>query len=344
MTENSRFWDGTTVGDATEAPYNAPDEFAAVLRSINGANANTSRSGVCRGELNLLACTSTGGHSPISVNTGRAFVHGTWYESDAAVSFNIATPAGGNSRIDTVVLRKTWSTQQARLAVLTGTEQAVPVAPTLTQNSTVAPKIWEFPLWDVYINDSGDITSLVDRREYVPYLSSQQFEKITETTLAVSAASVTLSLGGTSYRAIIAILDTCSSGGSGANALPIFMYFNAGDLNNYYTDYLYSFSAAQWGEENNTWGIYVGNAIRQAVVANSRSSSFIVLTGLKESGVHKSALILGNWAYATFSGSLFIGSGQYLGTPVVTSITFTLDDTGSPLFEVGSRFTLYGVL
>lgn len=341
MTENSRFWDGTTVGDATEAPYNAPDEFAAVLRSLNGANANTSRSGVCRGELNLLACT--GAASPISVNTGRAFVHGSWYESDASVSFNIATPPATQSRIDTLVLRKTWSTQQVRLAVLTGTNAVVPSAPTLTQDATVL-KIWEFPLYDIYINSAGVITSLVDRREYVPYLSSQYFDKITETTLAVSAASVTLPIGGTSYRAIIAVLDTCSSGGSGVNAIPIFMYFNTGDPNNYYTDYFYSFSGAQWSEENNTWGIYVGNAIRQAVLANSRSSSFIVLTGLKESGVHKSVLILGNWAYATFSGSLFVGSGQYLGTPVVTSITFTLDDTGSPLFEVGSRFTLYGVL
>lgn len=340
MTENSRFWDGTTIGDATEAPYNAPDEFAAVLRSLNGANANTSRSGVCRGELNLLACT--GAATPISVNTGRAFVHGSWYESDASVSFNIADP-NPNSRIDTLVLRKTWSTQQVRLAILTGSPSATPVAPTLTQNSTTNPKIWEFPLYDIYVASGGAIT-LVDRREYVPYLSSQYFDKISDTTLAVAAASVTLPIGGTSYRAIIAVLDTCSSGGSGVNAIPIFMYFNTGDPNNYYTDYFYSFSGAQWSEENNTWGIYVGNAIRPAVLANSRSSSFIVLTGLKESGVHKSVLVLGNWAYATFSGSLFVGSGQYLGTPVVTSITFTLDDTGSPLFEVGSRFTLYGVL
>ncbi len=343
MTQISRFWNGSTVGDAIEAPYDAPTEFAAVLRSLNGANANTSRSGVCRGELNQLAVTTAAGVNPISVNTGRAFVHGQWYENDAPVSFNLDATA--TARIDLVVLQKSFGAQTVRLAIHKGVDAVSPAIPAATQTTDPSTGVWELPLYQATIVAAGTIT-LTDVREYVPYLSSQYFEKIIETTLAATAATVTLPIGGVAYRMIIAVLDVCCSNaaGSGANALPVYMYFNSGDLVNHYMDEFYSFSGAQWAEDNNTWGIDIGNAIKTTVIPSYRTEMLVFMTGLKDVGYYKNALILSNWAYATFSGSLKVASGQYLGTNVVTSITFAINDTGTPLFQIGSKFTLYGVL
>lgn len=161
MTELSRFWDGTTVGDATLAPYDAPTEMSRVLQSVSGAGGiATNQSAVFRGELNELAVT--GASTPVAVNSGRAITGGTWYENNAATMVAIPTPAGA-TRIDRIVLRKDWATQTVRVTRIAGTEGGA--APALVQ---IWGTTWDGPLAQASITTGGVIT-LTDQRQFVGY-------------------------------------------------------------------------------------------------------------------------------------------------------------------------------
>lgn len=168
LAETSRPWGGTTVGDATVAPYDADTEWAAILRSLAAAGAiTTDLSGVFRDELNELAVTSGAGQ--VSVNTGRALVHGTWYENGASVNVAVATP-GASTRIDRVVLRKDWVAQTVRITLIAGVEGGA--APALVQS---IGSEWDMPLYQVSITTGGDIT-LTDERDYIPWHGDQSAE------------------------------------------------------------------------------------------------------------------------------------------------------------------------
>lgn len=338
MTQLSRFWNGTTVGDATDAPYDAPDEFAAVLRSLNGANANSNRSGVCRGELNLLAVTAAGGISPIQVDTGRAFVHGTWFENDAAVSFNIDPTPATQSRIDYVILRKTWATQQVRLAILKGTDAVVPVAPTLTQNTTTG--IWEFPLYQLTIVPAGTIT-LVDVRQYVPYLSAQIFDKISDLILPLSTSLVSFDITGQAYRMYMAVVNArIATALHGPESLGL--YFTPSSLTAYDWAVLQTFGSPPLSHSApgsfNTWYLDVGNVGESSPYTTRYPQSIIFITNLQEF-LDKNVFSLGTG----LSAGLFvaISAGTYKYANPVTGINFCI--VGGDSFEMGSRFTLYGI-
>lgn len=159
MTEKSRFWNGTATGDAaSEAPYDAPTEFAGVLRSLFDADRMANLGGVIFGQLNQLACT--GATSPVVVNTGRALVDGTWYQADASVNVAVATPAA-STRIDRIVLRKDWSAQTVRVTRIAGLEGGA--APAMTQTPGVT---WDIPLCQASITTGGVIT-ITDEREWL---------------------------------------------------------------------------------------------------------------------------------------------------------------------------------
>lgn len=159
MTQTSRFWNGTTLGDATAAPYDADTEFSKVLMSLAGAAAiPTNLSGVFTGELGELAVT--GAATPLSVAAGRSLTWGTWFENDAALPVAIATPAT-STRIDRIVVRKDWVAQTVRLVLLPGVEGGA--APALTQ---VQGTTWDEPIAQASITTGGVVT-ITDEREYV---------------------------------------------------------------------------------------------------------------------------------------------------------------------------------
>lgn len=159
MAETSRFWNGTTVGDAATAPYDADLEFSKVLMSLCGAaGVATNLSAVFRGELNELAVT--GAVTPVSVASGRSIVWGTWYENDAATTIAIPTP-GALTRIDRIVARKSWAAQTVRLVRIAGTEGGA--APALVQ---VLGTTWDEPIAQVSITTGGVIT-ITDQRAFV---------------------------------------------------------------------------------------------------------------------------------------------------------------------------------
>lgn len=159
MAETSRFWTGTTVGDAIGAPYDAPTEFSNVLKSLAGAAGSArDRSGVFMGELNNLAPSGT--VSPINITSGRALVYGAWYQLDAATTLAIPTP-GGATRLDYVVLRKDWTTQEVRLTRVAGVEGGG--LPVLAQTEGLQ---WDAVIASVSITTGGVITT-TDRRSFI---------------------------------------------------------------------------------------------------------------------------------------------------------------------------------
>lgn len=149
MTEISRFWDDTVLGDC--GPYTSAHMHDEFFRSIlNG----TGDRGVLLGWLNELEVTGTS--SPLSVASGGAIIYGLFYENDAPVSISVPTPAAGYSRYDYIVVRRSWSTQTARIALVAGTPYSfIPVYPTLTQTPG---SIYEIPLARLVITDAGTIT------------------------------------------------------------------------------------------------------------------------------------------------------------------------------------------
>ncbi len=166
MTEISRPWAGTTIGDA--GPY-SDEDWMEVWFSFVDALAN---SGVLLGELNDLAGSVVGPAttSPFRIATGRAFVQGSWYETDGNVDVVIPTPAA-NPRIDRIVLRKDFAAQTVRVTRIPGTEAGAPVAPAIIQ---VAGVTWDIPLFQVRIILSGAVVTIeVDERRWVGHIGAK---------------------------------------------------------------------------------------------------------------------------------------------------------------------------
>lgn len=154
MTEKSFYWGGTTVGDASLAPYD-DDEFSDLWRKLFQKDRTTE--GVLHDYENELEITGVA--SPLVIATGAAMVDGKFYENDAAMTIDIPTPAAA-TRIDRIVLRKEWSTQTVRVARVAGVEGGG--VPALTQNDG---DTWEIPLAQASITIGGVIT-VTDERDY----------------------------------------------------------------------------------------------------------------------------------------------------------------------------------
>ena len=158
MTEISRPWSGITTGDS--GPY-SDDQWTDVWNSALGPL--IASEGVFRDQLNELL--ASGVVTPVSVASGRAVVDGSWYESDAAVTHAISTPAGGLERFDRIVLRKDWALQTIRQTVIAGTPAAAPATiPAITQ---VDQTTWDLPLFIVHITDAGVMAIYADERSFV---------------------------------------------------------------------------------------------------------------------------------------------------------------------------------
>jgi hypothetical protein len=219
MAETSRFWDGTSTGDATAAPYDAATEFAGVLKSIIAAAAlQPDEGGVLAGQLN--ECATSGAATPISVAAGRAICYGTWYQADAAVSVAVPSP-GASTRIDRIVLRKDWAAQTVRVTRIAGVEGGG--APALTQTAGVT---WDTPLYQLSITTLGVIT-LTDQRRWIG-LPRLLFSQVGGTTIVNTAAitsffTATLpagTLGNCHGLRVRVCADVVNNVGSGQNVNP----------------------------------------------------------------------------------------------------------------------------
>lgn len=163
------------------------------------------QTGVIEGSLSQLAVTADGSAPSVSVATGDAFVEGFFYRNDAALALTIATANATNPRIDTVVVRLDRVANTATLAVVTGTPEASPVAPTLS----TADSLYELPLANVTVpaaagvivagnvTDRRTLTKTFDRTAYVAKAGGDTITASTATVIPLvvrGAASQTANL------------------------------------------------------------------------------------------------------------------------------------------------------
>ncbi len=155
MTETSFYWGGTTIGDATDSPYDN-DEFSDIWRKLFQRDRATQ--GPIDGYENELVITNPSGLT-IRMDTGAALVDGKFYENDAQIDTILVAPAV-LTRIDRFVLRKSWGSQTVRMIVIAGTEGAG--VPGLTQTDGVT---WDVPLAQVSIT-TGSVVTITSEREF----------------------------------------------------------------------------------------------------------------------------------------------------------------------------------
>ena len=161
MVETSMPWNGTTIGDATTAPYDAPDEFAQLVRAWTRSNEMPNRGGIFQSIGTELVPAVVGAVSPVNVGTGEALCHGTFYSNSAVVAVPI--PNSVASRYDLIVIRKDWALQTVRITRIAGVEGGI--APAIVQ---IAGTTWDIPICTVRIQVAA-LTITADDRQYFPY-------------------------------------------------------------------------------------------------------------------------------------------------------------------------------
>lgn len=97
---------------------------------------------VKNGEGTDLAVTAPGGAMSVNIGIGRMVIRGQIYRNDASLAKTIAAADPSLPRIDRIVIHADLSAHSVASLVLAGTPNASPVAPALTQTSTV----WELSL------------------------------------------------------------------------------------------------------------------------------------------------------------------------------------------------------
>lgn len=159
MTEVSRFWDGSTIGDATAAPYDAATEFSQLLMDMGGSRTSLNSGGVLRGWANELFMSDI-----LTLKSGEAIVYGTMYSNSSDLILPPITPPVSAHRIDRIVLRKDWTTQRIRMTIIPGVEgSGVPAALIQIPGNT-----WDLPLWQFDIAVGGAYTRIDDREKFPP--------------------------------------------------------------------------------------------------------------------------------------------------------------------------------
>lgn len=172
MTEISRIWSGTSIGDA--GPYSDAD-WRELWESVtkNALNSSFNSIGYVAGTGStttsqpLKVTESTPNALSVDVAVGIAWFFGAYYENDAVETLAISTNLSGNPRIDAVCLTMDWTAQEIRLEVVDGTPAGSPVAPTLTQTKGT---LWQHKLAEVTVaNGAISITNAnIDQTFNVP--------------------------------------------------------------------------------------------------------------------------------------------------------------------------------
>lgn len=349
--ESSWPWDGTTEGDAVDAPYDE-QAWGDLERLGFGSGGNV---GVLSNpyDLNRLAVTErgAGANMSVDVDTGAALVYGKWYKNTATVNLTIAANASGNPRIDRVVVcmnrQSTAYTgvtpnidpKTARLAVLQGTPAGSPSPPALTQN---AGTVYMVPLAQVYVaNGAASITNsnITDEREFA---ADGSLVLLREVVLSAAASSVELNDIPGGYRHLLIVAQVRSD--RAAAAATMAMRFNGDTGNNY--DWL-SMNAVPGaaptvtGNANDN-NIELPDIPGSTATANYASGVVVEIPNYAGTTFYKTVQSRNNLLTSRVVGNLHVyqGAGWWGNTAAITDIEFscTLGDN----FVAGSTFTLYG--
>ena len=88
-----------------------------------------------------------GGGLSVNIFAGSAWINGYAYENTEELSLTLAAADGVNPRVDRAVIRWDAVERQISAAVLTGTAEASPIAPSLTRSDN----IYELALADIAV-------------------------------------------------------------------------------------------------------------------------------------------------------------------------------------------------
>lgn len=129
----------------------------------------------------------------VKVAAGQAMVRGHYFLNDATATVTVTAAHATLARIDSVVINLDPSTNAATLAVVAGTPNASPVAPTLTQTDS---GVYQFLLAQVAVGaavstiTAGNVT---DARTYLGALVGKTLQSPQEvTTVTATAATGTV--------------------------------------------------------------------------------------------------------------------------------------------------------
>src|SRR5690242_11576305 len=100
MAEQSRHWTGTTIGDATLAPYSA-SKWADQERLEHGQGTVFPNYGVLQGTGDgtyppLRTQATSPASAQIEIRPGSALVHGYLYENSSTINLTVGANASGN--------------------------------------------------------------------------------------------------------------------------------------------------------------------------------------------------------------------------------------------------------
>ncbi len=161
MSEISRMWPGSSVGDAaTEAPYDA-DEFNEIFEFL--LLYDREEEGVIPTNHasydDHLEVTNPSGLT-IRVNPGVAFVDGVFYKNTA----NIEEDIPSDTTWTLVKLKKDWSAQTVRVVIVENFGSEANALASLTQTEGT---VWEIALATVQGDGAGGVNTINDQRKYV---------------------------------------------------------------------------------------------------------------------------------------------------------------------------------
>jgi len=138
MAELSYWFDGTTLGDADQAPYVSETEFMLLFDMLHS---DSDMKGFCLPEFwdSLFVESADPTLGKVTVNTGAAYIYGQLYTNDTAVDVSIPVCAA-NPRIDYITLRTSNLGNTIRITRVAGAEAANPSFPAIP--ATDIPLAW----------------------------------------------------------------------------------------------------------------------------------------------------------------------------------------------------------
>ncbi len=335
MAETSFYWGGTTIGDATDSPYDN-DEFSDIWRKLFQRDRTTQ--GPIDGYENELEVTNTAGLT-IRVATGAALVDGKFYENDANIDTLLVAPIV-LTRVDRVVLRKLWGTQTVRVFIIAGVEGAG--VPALTQTDGVT---WDVPLAQVSIT-TGSVVTITNERDNsispLAELSAGALNHIETLTGNGTSPNLDFTNIPDTFRHLF-LIGQILQDGTVVDA-DVDIRFNADNGANYNEQDLIganvtAVATAAAGQTEGNIGTYPGaNAIAnyagqfQAHIANYKNTDFVKT-------IIAQFVSIPNNTVADFDEGQ--SSVTWLNTDTIDQITLI---ASSGNFETGTEVSLYGII
>ncbi len=335
MAETSFYWGGTTIGDATDSPYDN-DEFSDIWRKLFTRDRTTQ--GPIDDYENELAVSNPAGLT-IRVPSGAALVDGKFYENDANIDTVLVAPVV-LTRVDRVVLRKSWGAQTVRVTFIAGVEGGG--VPALVQNDGVT---WDVPLAQVSITTASVVT-LTDEREFsrTPLADESEGSFVHIETLTGNGTAATIdfqNIPGT-FRSLF-IIGQVLLDGAVVDADVDMTLNNDGGANYHEQDLVAvnatpTATAAASGTEANV-GTYPG----ATATANHVGQIIIEIPYYAGAVFYKSWTgsfsSIPNATVADYDTGMF--GGMWLDISAITRVTL---NSSSGNFETGTEISLYGRL